>query len=125
MVLPKFAYKILLWTIHAVYSLVELVSEWMMRTTGRRKGQQEISAFSPDQINKLPQHIAFVVAPEEVDMKIAGDHLAHLVKWSLAMGVKHISLYDEMGMFVVVSIQIVHLITRFLMFPSPFVMQVY
>lgn len=88
-------YQLALRLIHSVFTLVEWCKEWTER---RRHASLKQFLTNYDTINQMPTNVGLVVSFDEVTYsKALLNQLANLVKWSVLLGIKNVTVYDDKG----------------------------
>jgi len=88
----------LLWVLHAAFSLYIYIGLYAGIVYNKLKlfvssDHRINSADVKQRLTKMPEHIAFLVLEDH----ICCTDLANLVVWSIALDIRHISLYDVSG----------------------------
>lgn len=97
-------YAFILWLAHSIFNLVIGLYNW---TTRWRKAWFRKSASNcgdladrVQRLSKIPNHLAFVMSFHELKCtNLLLTQIAHLVKWSLLIGIENITVYDDLGEF--------------------------
>lgn len=88
-------YKALLVCTHLVYSIFYFLSNIWSYFKRRITFTGDFDHFSRSVDTKIPEHIVFVINANDAESYVNLDDISLLVQWSVMLGIKHISLYDN------------------------------
>lgn len=110
-IVPPIILKFLYLLVHLIYTWYEFIIDWISIIRLNKIFKSQVSDGGHYQVEclmdmsrklKIPLSISFVVSREELDhehFELLVSKLAKLVHWSVALSIRHISIFDETGKY--------------------------
>lgn len=118
--------RLILAIIHFIYTIYILIkSQWAFINSGIIKlikprnlklCENILNEYDTSRIKKLPEHLIVVIGSEEISYF----DVTRIIGWTVALGIPHVSFYDQDGNSNIIFYFFIHLLDYFHFFSTVF-----